>query len=334
MIEQLALAGLQGGTNLINYKLQQDANRQNRQFAREMYNREFTDRREMWEEANRYNHPLQQMQRLREAGLNPHLVYGKGATNTAPMIQGASGKSATSIAPRIPDQNLISRMQQVRMARQTTDNLAKQNEVLEQEKLLKAAQTFKTLTEGKRGEFDLGLKQETRDALIREIQLTNNLRQQEIFLNFNQDAREALKLNLARLSFGLEEKKFEDQKKTTAAQREKIRQDIKESAKRIAVLVEEQQLKQIQTDTEAYKKTSAKLKAERDEIARDIEKEVKRLMDEEGIDPDSPKLLRALLMRWDHITENEELFKDQKTGRKRFEIEMNIPRTGYFEGMP
>ena len=31
---------------------------------------------EMWNKQNQYNHPLQQMARLQEAGLNPNLIYG------------------------------------------------------------------------------------------------------------------------------------------------------------------------------------------------------------------------------------------------------------------
>lgn len=38
---------------------------------------------EMWNRANEYNAPTAQMARLREAGLNPNLVYGKGATATS-----------------------------------------------------------------------------------------------------------------------------------------------------------------------------------------------------------------------------------------------------------
>jgi murein L,D-transpeptidase YcbB/YkuD len=34
--------------------------------------------KQMWREMNQYNHPAQQMERLREAGLNPNLMYGQG----------------------------------------------------------------------------------------------------------------------------------------------------------------------------------------------------------------------------------------------------------------
>lgn len=35
-----------------------------------------------WRMQNEYNHPAQVMQRLKEAGLNPHLIYGKGQATT------------------------------------------------------------------------------------------------------------------------------------------------------------------------------------------------------------------------------------------------------------
>lgn len=49
--------------------------------------------RKMWKMQAEYNSPIQQMQRLKAAGLNPHLVYGQGA-------QGASG--SMSNAPDTP----------------------------------------------------------------------------------------------------------------------------------------------------------------------------------------------------------------------------------------
>lgn len=49
-------------------------------FAEQAYSRDL----EMWKRQNEYNHPTQQMARLKEAGLNPALVYGQGAIgNTA-----------------------------------------------------------------------------------------------------------------------------------------------------------------------------------------------------------------------------------------------------------
>lgn len=68
--------------------------RHNRQMAEyaygkdlEMWNRQSAWNREMWELQNAYNLPSAQMQRLRDAGLNPNLVAGGGS----------SGGQATSI---------------------------------------------------------------------------------------------------------------------------------------------------------------------------------------------------------------------------------------------
>jgi hypothetical protein len=44
---------------------------------------------ENWNMQNEYNSPVAQMQRLKEAGLNPNLVYDKGATTTASSLPSA-----------------------------------------------------------------------------------------------------------------------------------------------------------------------------------------------------------------------------------------------------
>lgn len=44
---------------------------------------------QMWDAENAYNHPTQQMARLREAGLNPNLVYGSGATTLSASTKGS-----------------------------------------------------------------------------------------------------------------------------------------------------------------------------------------------------------------------------------------------------
>lgn len=52
-----------------------------------------------WNLANDYNHPLQQMARLKEAGLNPLLVYGSGSvtgnTTSAPALTGGGISTST-----------------------------------------------------------------------------------------------------------------------------------------------------------------------------------------------------------------------------------------------
>jgi hypothetical protein len=52
-----------------------------------------------WERQNAYNHPRAQMQRLKEAGLNPNLIYGDSAS-------GATGMADRPPTAEIPDANV------------------------------------------------------------------------------------------------------------------------------------------------------------------------------------------------------------------------------------
>lgn len=327
LLTGLALAGAQGGNNFINYKLQQQSNVKSRQFAREMYQRELDDKQTLWKIANAYNHPLQQMQRLREAGLNPNLIYGKGADNTAPMIQGASPKGATDIAPRIQEGNLINKFMAYRQTKQATDNLAKQGELIEQEKLLKAAQTYETLTKGDTGKFDLEMKRETKDLLIKELQVSNDLKEQNLTINWNRDKREQIQTEISKLSFNLEQDKFDLSKRKTE-------QDIKESAERIANMMQDWWLKESQITGQDIANEIADIKKQRDQLALDIEKEAKRLIEEEGVHPDSPAMVKYLQYKWmvfhEEAREGKKIWTPKSTFTKPYSMD-NFPRTGYFD---
>lgn len=62
----------------------------NRELAEYAYSKDL----EMWERQNMYNRPEAQMERLKAAGLNPHLVYGTGA------VGNTSGQMPQYNAPR------------------------------------------------------------------------------------------------------------------------------------------------------------------------------------------------------------------------------------------
>lgn len=94
----------------------------------------------MWHESNLYNSPAMQMQRMREAGLNPNLMYQQGNVgNTTPMT------SPNPPSLRNPFQNLGSNVmgaiQLYQNLRQSEAQIAvqhKQAAVLEQEAMNKA----------------------------------------------------------------------------------------------------------------------------------------------------------------------------------------------------
>ena len=67
-------------------------NKQNRKRALEDWNRQ-----------NAYNHPSQQMQRLKEAGLNPNLVYGGGATTLAQPVKTPEAQVPNIDLQKVPE---------------------------------------------------------------------------------------------------------------------------------------------------------------------------------------------------------------------------------------
>lgn len=56
--------------------------RANREMAEYAYSKEL----EAWHRQNEYNRPVAQMERFRDAGLNPHLIYGQGTAGQATQM--------------------------------------------------------------------------------------------------------------------------------------------------------------------------------------------------------------------------------------------------------
>lgn len=69
----------------------EQTNDSSKEVARE--NREFS--LDMWNRNNEYNTPLAQMQRLKDAGLNPNLMYGQGTTGNSSAPASAEGRKPT-----------------------------------------------------------------------------------------------------------------------------------------------------------------------------------------------------------------------------------------------
>lgn len=155
----MGLAGLAaavGGTitGLINNKNQKQANKYNTdaQLSINEQNRQATIANnelarkwanEDWTRTNAWNSPQQQMQRLKEAGLNPHLIYGSGtATNIAQSPRSTNPEAPKASAPQMspPQLNLpdygqiLAQFIDVQKVQAQTENLRIQKELLEQGK--------------------------------------------------------------------------------------------------------------------------------------------------------------------------------------------------------
>lgn len=68
-------------------------NKKNRAFSEQMYARQHNDNIKFWQLQNQYNDPSAQMKRLKDAGLNPAMIYGGQGS-------GAAGQAATPSSPK------------------------------------------------------------------------------------------------------------------------------------------------------------------------------------------------------------------------------------------
>lgn len=86
-------------------------NRANRKFTEKMYNRQRSDALTDRDFENSYNSPAAQMKRLKEAGLNPNLVYDNGGAAAASAnARGATSTSADTSAPKIDTSGIADSM--------------------------------------------------------------------------------------------------------------------------------------------------------------------------------------------------------------------------------
>lgn len=86
---------------------------------------------EMWERSNTYNAPTMQMERLKQAGLNPNLVYGSGATATSsatlPKYQTVKADYSQRRDP-LASLSMLSTFQDLQLKQAQIDNVKKQTE--------------------------------------------------------------------------------------------------------------------------------------------------------------------------------------------------------------
>lgn len=152
------------GANLLSGILGQGSQRRqnkiNQRNAEKMFQWEVNANRENWRMQNEYNSPQQQMQRLKEAGLNPNLVYGNGAVATGGQISSASGRATQGQAPQIELGGIVSGYLDSEAKRIQIDNLKEVQKNLQTERTLKEAQTNKTNQDVINNVWDLGRRQQ------------------------------------------------------------------------------------------------------------------------------------------------------------------------------
>lgn len=103
-------------TNRANLKIAQ----MNNEFNERMMQKQMDYNTDMWTKQNAYNAPSAQVQRLRDAGLNPSLMMGQGQTGTASAAGGVTPPTAQGVTmqPYQPDFSGVGQAAQTYVAMQ------------------------------------------------------------------------------------------------------------------------------------------------------------------------------------------------------------------------
>lgn len=164
-------------------------NKKRRQQSKEDYELQRQDALADWNRQNAYDHPTQQMQRLKEAGLNPHLVYGNGAVgNTSGQVNNVKKDTPNTETPQINTDSMYNYID-LEAKNAQIDILKKQSDLLDQEIIYKAVSTNNVAQDIYGKQFDFGVKNQLRDTTIAFSKENLRKLQLEMGLSVNQDKR-------------------------------------------------------------------------------------------------------------------------------------------------
>lgn len=144
-------AGMQDVNNQRTIRAQAKENEKNREYNLQLAKMQNEWNLEQWERENEYNNPLNVMARLKNAKLNPNLVYGNGAQSVS-----APSPTLTSGAPSSPqDMSLMAQRPTVgQIISQSLQNRAIESQIENTE-----AQTKKTLADANISETEAKYKE-------------------------------------------------------------------------------------------------------------------------------------------------------------------------------
>lgn len=146
-------------------------NKRAERFAIKSYNTQRADMLKDWNMQNEYNSPTAAMQRLRQAKLNPNLIYGNGqAVEMAAPPKTPDGPQTPNYRPMTVDLSGVGQAAMsyydIKMKEAQVDNLRATNTVITQDGLLKALELIGKQTSNETAAFDLGLKRELKQVSV------------------------------------------------------------------------------------------------------------------------------------------------------------------------
>lgn len=262
----------------INAWSQGNMNKKNRKWNEKMYWIQREQSINDWNMQNAYNAPLAQMQRLKDANLNPHLVYGNGATAEGGTIRGTDTPSWNPKAPQWGNaitQPLMA-YYQTAMQQQTIDNMRTQNTVNAEEARLKAAQTIATLLGTDETKQNMAIKSDLRASNLEAAKLMVSKMQTDI-----ESTRQGMELALN-----------EDERRTALNA-----SNIKEALQRISASRIQTAISQgmSQAQIEQMRVQNRKLDVEISNLEKDgLLKDYEKALRDSGIAPGSPWWLKNI----------------------------------------
>lgn len=178
--------------NVIGAASQARQNRLSREYNLQMYDRQRQDALVDWERNNAYNSPQAQMARLRDAGLNPNLVYGQGAVANSSMAPRAVDADAWRPEAFKPDLNgvgnSLAQIYDIKLREAQTSQTEALTKVATQEAILKATQVANVAQSTAKSDFELQLAKDLRLTSIE--QAAANLRKTEVETQIGLDQNE------------------------------------------------------------------------------------------------------------------------------------------------
>lgn len=232
-------------------KAQERQNRENNAFIDQQNkaNRDF--QMDMWNKTNEYNTPSQQMQRFKEAGLNPNLMYGQGTSGvtTAPQAPEQHVKRneyQTQNAFQVAQQYLANRLQSAQIS-QMDKNKAKMDAEIESQKA--SADNLRALSAKALGELqtitqDYELKRDLvpvikrqADATLTNTNILGDKMNQEIqnLIQANSESKSRIGLNSSQINLN-------------DATIKKYAQDIQQSAAQISLMKTQGRMNEAKTE--------------------------------------------------------------------------------------
>lgn len=178
-IAQQVVSGVSSlGGMLIGPLMQKRENQRQRDYETQMYERATQDNLDFWNMSNMYNSPEQQMQRLKQAGLNPNLVYGNGANAQVDTLKGQSPNTSNSTNVQAPDfsalQNSISSIADLKVKDAQANLLNQQAETQKSNRQLNAVTTELKRLESIRQRTTNEYERRSLETRIKSLELLND----------------------------------------------------------------------------------------------------------------------------------------------------------------